>query len=213
MAVLKDLYPYVMPSVQGCPVSLVDNAIRSAVIDFCERTNMWKYSFPTTDVVGGQSSYTFTAPTNSVISKPTFVSVNSIPLIPTNEEDLDNTNPYWRSSSTLQPIAYYMDYNSTLTLVPSPTDSITSGLLMEAALKPTITTTTYPDWMFNNWAETLAHGALMRLHAMPGKVWADPSTVALHRAKFREGVSRAKSRTMKSFAKQGKSVQPRSFWE
>lgn len=213
MAVFSSLYPYVMPAVQGCPSAIADSAIRLALIEFCEKTNMWKHSFNPINIVADQDVYTFTLPTGAAMSKPTYVAVSGQFVSPTNEEDLDLLYASWRDTTSKQPIMYYMDYDGSMILVPTPSDSITGGLKVEAALRPAIDSTTFPDWILENWAEVIAHGALMRLHAMPGKVWSDTKTVAFHRAKFRDGITRAKSRTMKSFSRQGKSVQPRQFWE
>jgi len=212
MATISDFHPYIMPAVQGCPVQLVNTALRGAINDFCERTHMWRYSFVSTNLVAGQSEYTFTSPAGTVIAKPVYVAVNKTPVVATNIEDLDTLYSGWRESSASQPNMYYMDYNSHLVLVPAPAEAITAGLDLDVALKMDITSADCPDWLFQNWAEAIAHGALMRLHAMPGKAWADPQTVAYHKAKFREGITYAKSRTMKSFSRQGKTVQPRTFW-
>jgi hypothetical protein len=213
MAQLSDFYIYVMPRVEGCPTGLVKHSIRDAIIEFCERTRMWKYAFPVVDVVAGQDQYSFTIPDNTTLVAPTYVGVDNKQVFPTNEEDLDSTRNDWRNMSSKQPMSYYMDYDGTMYLVPTPSDDIVAGLNVEAALKPSIDSDVIPDWLFNSWAEVISHGALMRLHSMVGKVWADTQMVAMHRSKFKEGITRAKSKTMKSFAKQGKSVQPRSFGE
>lgn len=213
MATLSDFYPYVMPSVQGCPTPLVINAVRCAVNDFCERTMMWRYKFEAADLIAGQRDYSFVTPVGSSIAKPVYVAVNGFQLQPTNTDDLDALTMGWRDAESSQPAMYYMDYNSTLVILPTPTISAVGGLDLEVALKIDITADYVPDWMFQNWAEIIAHGALMRLHAMPGKAWADTQTVQYHRSKFREGITHARSRTMKSFAKQGKAVQPRLFWQ
>lgn len=212
MATFNDFYPYVMPNVQGCPTQIVKTALRCAINDFCERTLLWRHMFDPADVVAGQKDYAFVPPVGSVITKPTYVSVNGFILQPTNEEDLDRQVQSWRDSESSQPGLFYMDYNSNLILVPTPAADIVGGLTFETALKLDATSETLPDWLFQNWAEIIAHGALMRLHAMFGKVWADTQTVAYHKMKFREGVTFAKSRAMKSFVRQGKGVQPRYFW-
>ena len=212
MAYIVDFYPYVMPNVQGCPSALVNNAIRSAINDFCERTMMWRYAFPSADIVAGQKEYSFVPPTDTVIAKPVYVAASSCPLIATNIDDLDLLYPGWRDSENNQSSMFYMDYDNNIILVPTPNLDVTDGLDLEVALKIDLSSDTCPDWLVQNWAETIAHGALMRLHSMPGKAWADTQTVSYHRAKFREGITHAKSRTMKSFSRQGKTVQPRQFW-
>jgi hypothetical protein len=213
MSTLQNFYSYVMPAVQGCPTAIVDNAIRHAVNEFCEKTMMWRYTFSPVNVVANQASYTLTPPAGSTIVAPVHVAVNNDALVVINIEDLDSMYPNWRTTTASSPLMYFMDLADALYLVPTPVNAYTGGLKVDAAMKMAATSNTCPDWLFNNWAEVIAHGALMRLHAMPGKVWADTNTVAYHKAKFREGISRAKSRTMKSFTKQGKSVQPRQFWQ
>lgn len=213
MAQLSDFYIYVMPRVEGCPTGLVKHAVRDAIIEFCERTSMWKHAFPVIDIVAGQDHYTFTVPVDTNINSPTYVGINGSQLLPTNEEDLDGSIADWRNATSSQPSMYYMDYDGSMYVVPTPVNNMVGGLKIEASLKPSVGAESLPDWLYNNWAEVISHGALMRLHSMVGKVWADTQMVAMHRSKFKEGITRAKSKTMKSFAKQGKSVQPRSFWE
>ena len=213
MANIQDLYPYVMPAVQGCPTNLVKNALRHAINEFCEKTLIWRSSFAPMDLIKDQSTYTMTAPVGTVVEAPVYVSVHNNILRPTNIEDLDQTCSGWRLSSANTPLMYYVDNNSELILVPTPSEDAAGELSVEAALKMDLTSDTLPDWMFQNWVETLAHGALMRLHAMPGHVWTDANTVAYHKSKFRDGISRAKAKTMKSFSRQSKTVQPRQFWQ
>ena len=213
MATVQDFYPYVMPAVQGCPTAIAKNALRHAINEFCEKTSMWRYAFAPINLVADEDTYVLTCPTGTVLAAPVYVAVNDNILLPTNIDDLDQGCSGWRVSSATAPLMYYVDHASAITLVPTPSDSVTDALDIEAALKMSLTSDNCPDWLFQNWVETIAHGALMRLHAMPGHVWSDTNTVAYHRAKFRDGISRAKSKTMKSFSKQSKTVQPRQFWQ
>lgn len=213
MATIQNFYSSVMPAVQGCPTAMVDNAIRHSINEFCEKTMMWRATLPAFDVVANQSVYTLTMPADTALVGPVHVAVNNTALVVLNIDDLDSLYPNWRNTTASAPLIYFMDNGNALNLVPTPVNDYVAGLKMDVVLKVAETANTLPDWIFDNWAETIAHGALMRLHAMPGKVWADTNTVAYHKSKFREGISRAKSRTMKSFSKQGKSVQPRQFWQ
>lgn len=213
MAAIRDFYPYVMPAVQGCPTAYVDMAIRAALIDFCDKSLMWRYTFPAVSIVSGQDEYSLIAPTDAAISKPLFVSIDDTELYGTNEDDLNTLYSGWKNTTSNLPIMYFMDYQDNLILVPTPSENKTNALVVQVALRPAYNASTCEDWLLHIWGEVIAHGALMRLHAMPGKVWADTNMVSFHRSKFREGITRAKSRTMKSFGRQTKSVQPRAFWE
>lgn len=212
MASIKDFYPYVMPSVQGCPSALVSNAIKHAINEFCEKTSIWRVALDPINVVAGTATYAITSPTDTVLVAPVYVAISDNTLAGTNIDDLDSMCSGWRNSQSNQPLWFYMDNDSSIVLVPEPTENITDGLYIEAALKMDLASDECPDWLLQNWVEPIAHGALMRLHAMPGHVWSDTNTVMYHKLKFRDGISRAKSKTMKSFSKQSKTVQPKQFW-
>ena len=65
--------------------------------------------------------------------------------------------------------------------------------------------------MYDDWAEEIAAGALSRIHAMLGRVWANPQMVSYYKSIFRAGISRAKSKMYKSYIAQSKTMLPKMF--
>lgn len=207
----KDFHPHVIPNVQGCPLSIVNNAIRNAVIEFCEKSLLWKLESEHTDVLAGQNRYTFSAPADAKVSQTVFASIENRPLIMTSLDDLDALHPGWRELESERPLWYYMDTDDSIRLVGIPSVDIPKGLEVHVALKPTRDSVGCPEFILENWAETIAHGALYRLNSMMGKPWASVDMVAYHRGLFREGLSRAKSKSLRSRQGTPKTIIPRAF--
>lgn len=57
---IEDLYPYVLPSVRGCPHITALDAIQAAAAEFCRRTLIWRQTLPA--VASVLAPITFTAP-------------------------------------------------------------------------------------------------------------------------------------------------------
>lgn len=60
-----------------------------------------------------------------------------------------------------------------LTLLEVPTAAVVGGLVIKAALKPTVAATTLPDFLKAQHSEAFRHGVLSRLMAMGRKPWTD----------------------------------------
>lgn len=204
-------HPYVMPSVQGCPLAIVNNAIRSAAIEFCEKSNLWLADSVETDILAGEARYGYSTPTGARVSQLVVVEVDDMPLPMTTRHDLDSFNAGWRTLTSATPITCYMDSDSTIRLVGTPTEDKAGALRIVVSLKPSRSSSDCPEFLFEDWAETIAAGALSRLHAMIGKVWANTDLANLHARKFREGLSIAKSKAFKSYSTISKSMMPKSF--
>ena len=69
---IEDLYPYVLPSVRGCPHITALGAIQASAAEFCRRTLIWRQTLPAVSSV--LAAITFTAPlvaaTSGTLSGP-----------------------------------------------------------------------------------------------------------------------------------------------
>ena len=192
-------YEYVLPEVHGCPKGIAKTAIRDAVIEFCDKSQLWTAPSEPTDIKAGYSRYAFDARTDdAIVTTLTFAATedNAIEII--SQHELSKLDADWRNLTSSRPQQIFMDTADTVRLVGEPTEDIDEGLYVEVALKPSRASTECPSFILENWAETIAHGALSRLKAMVGRVWADANLVPYHRGEFRAGVSRAKSAAQKS---------------
>lgn len=194
-----DFYEYVLPEVHGCPKGIAKNAIRDAVIEFCDKSLIWTAPSEKTDILAGYARYGFnTRADDAITATLTHVAIEDSPLDIIAQKELESVASDWRNLTSVKPTKCFMDTAQTLRLVGTPTEDIDDGLYVEVALKPSRASVECPDFLLENWAEWIAHGALARLKAMVGRVWADPNIVSFHRSEFRSGISRAKSAAQKS---------------
>lgn len=205
-------YDYVMPSVQGCPVSMVKNAIRSACIEFCEKTLIWKQDSILNDVLEGYNMYVFAPPKEAKVVMPYRVTFNGVEVQPTDLQSLESFMPDWKDMKEETPKYYFLAFDDVVRLVGTPTKSFINALSADVALKPTRSAEKCPEFIYNDWAEVIAAGALARLHAMSGKIWATPELVSHYTKIFREGISRARSKSAKSWLQESKTMLPVNFY-
>lgn len=212
-AFLEDVFP----SVQGCPKSMVLHAIKAACIDFCEKTLIWKQDSINNDIIAGEASYTFAPPSGAKVVTPYRIEVISpedkinVELEAFSLETLESFDPNWRTKEQRIPYAYVLITDDTVRLIGIPTEDLPESLIAHVAIKPTRDANECPDFLREDWADVIAAGALARLHAHAGKVWAQPSLVAHYTKLYRDGISRARSKASKSWLRESKNILPVGF--
>ena len=210
-------YEYVFPSVQGCPTSIVKHALRSACIDFCARTLIWKQDSVLNDVLAGQNLYTFAPPTGAKVVTPYRVAIKDTETGKDKElaayslETLESFSPSWREDAAEYPDKYVLITDDTIRLIGVPTKDILDSLSAGVALKPTRDAEDCPSFLYEDWAEVIAAGALAKLHASKEKVWAIPELVSYYTKLYRDGISRARSKATKSGLRESKDILPVQF--
>lgn len=197
-------HPYVQPVVQGCPLGLINHAIRKATIEFCERTNLWKMGSPGADILKDQAFYTFDTPVGTRVTQPDWITINGKQLVGTTPIELDIEIPDWREKEQEYPHLYYVERPNTVRIIGIPTEDKLGLLDAQVSLSPTRDAVDCPDWLYENWVDVIASGALATLTAMAGKQWSDSTMAAYHNQIFRAGISRARSKQWK--ARQGMSL-------
>lgn len=184
MSAYTDWFDYVLPDVPGVANRLATQKIREAVIEFCRRTLLYKHNPAAINIVGGTAAYTVTPPAGTVVSDFTHVLVNGKQVDPQTPAWLDQNVTNWRTTATGPARAYLVTMSGQIKLVPTPPDSIASGLVVEVALRPTVASTTCPDWLLEDFQEAISHGAKGRLFAMKRKPWTDAQLARFHMAEF-----------------------------
>lgn len=145
--------------------------------------------------------YPLTLPTGTALAKGLKAWLNDNPIDPISPDDLDNefnntsfgwVGVNWRTDVNLPSRWFTSDDNRAfLELAPA-----TAGnLRILAALKPTRASTSFPDWIYERYIETIAHGAKARIMTVPKKPYSDPVTGAWNREQFNLLVGEARIRT------------------
>lgn len=216
MATWKQFHEYVLPNVQGCPVGIVDSCIRSACIEFCEKSLLWQQISEPTDIIAGEARYGFSPPAGSKV-----VLVMHASVFPTDSccselsqvtaDELNKHRPDWPTYESDKPFAFFMDTDSSIRVIGIPKETLLAYFTLTVALKPSRSATECPDFLLEDWAEAIAHGALVRLHAMVGKPWSEKTLISYHQQKFRAAISAARSKTSKSRQRMSLVMLPRQM--
>ena len=199
MAALTDFHPYVLPQVPGCPEPTVDLAIRSALIEFCEKTLIVQRDLDPVTVVKGIVDYDIDPPTGQLVTRVLRLWFKDRELTPTAPDNVHNAEVYntlfsGADKERSDPRMFIQKDERTFTIYPIPKDTVANGLTVRVALKPTRTTETVEDVLFEDYAETIAQGALFRLLSMPSKPWTNGPGASAALTLFTTGINTARQR-------------------
>ena len=140
-------------------------ALREAAIEFCERTRLWRY----------EDVFTVTAEQCEAIFTPDGTVVHEIEKVEFDGQELDHVTPtyldqrmhLWRTDGAMTGIPRYVTQTEPNTIRLLPQGSGTVGLFLW--LKPSQDAEEVPDWMADQYRETIAYGALGRILLIPNQ--------------------------------------------
>lgn len=176
-----DVSPYVLPYVIGCPAPTLEMHARLAGIEFFRRTLSWREVLDSIPAEGSEF-VELEAPMQTQIIKVKSVSVNGrdFPLVETTHgSELSRTE-------TGREFAFTRDNR---TLVIYPIQAIGTPVVVEAALAPSITSSTLPDALAQHHMQDIAHGAIASLKRIPGQVFTDPAGAQEQQALFERRIT------------------------
>lgn len=197
MATLEDFLPDIQPHLPGCPEGVTLNAIRNSCIRFCTDTWLIRENLAAIDVVINVDEYTMTAASQSdnVIVGMVNILYDEKPLARVTEEELDIADVGWRTNTTTGvPNMVTSPKPDIILLNRIPEESITGGMIVRVATKPTSTTSTVDDLLLDDWTEGIKYGALQELYEIPGKGWSDMKQALWYGKRFNFEIQRGKAR-------------------
>ncbi|BBL74174.1 hypothetical protein [Methylomagnum ishizawai] len=189
MAAPGDFLGHVLPTVPGCPDLAAKLDILRACIQFCREARVWRAWLDPVDVVAGQMEYALPVPVGATVARVEEAGLGDARLGPMTREDaLERYGEGWDTALRGEPRNYLVPGPGTLALVPIPARDGAALLKVFATLEPTPTAATVPDWLLADYPETIAHGALARLLAVPGKPWSHPQLALWHGRRFQADI-------------------------
>lgn len=199
MAALEDFLPYVRVHVSGLPAPVMVHELRTATIQFCERSRAWK-GMDALDVVAGESRYVVPVPDEAQLAVLEEVYLGSQYLTP---KPLDELRARWINwlDATGNPLYYTQLEPDAITLVPKPVVSQVDGLRFRAHFKPLPNAKQVPDFLLNHYGPIIASGALAKLMMMPDLPCHNPKLAEHHQAQFDLGAARANTQADRSFTR------------
>jgi hypothetical protein len=206
---LKSFLPRLLPYVVGCPEPLALQALRDSAIEFCQRSLVLTTLLDPINLRAGVANYEIQPPENTQVAQ---------------------TLKAWTDGVLLQPIPYEMagvlslpggqpryfygqeiDESYFLTLLPTPEKKLTGGLKVRAALRPSRSTDTVNDLLYERYAPAVVDGAMGILMAVPNQPFTDFGMAGARLASARSQASAARQDALSGRVQSSLSIRMRAF--
>ena len=199
MASYESLLPDIIPMVSSCPDTLIENAIRSATIELCEKAGVYQVELDPVTTIANLFEYDLEPPSGTTVHEILWITYDGTDLEPITSALLEQRIPEWRQSGNEGTPEYFVKQSQSLFyLAPVPNVTKVSSVLIRAILKPTHTSTSCSDDVMNDYRDTLINGALTRLLRMPSREWTDDAGAGVFAALFAEQIVEAEKRGRQS---------------
>lgn len=210
MTDLSAFLPQVSPWVSGCPDPVAEAQVRLSIAEFCRRTHVWRQEL-TMSITSGEPRYDPVSVCNRQFVAVKGASVSGQDINPFIPEEMDARHSSWRSQSGTVS-GYYLEGPSIVRLYRIPDAAVANGLVIRAAVAPKATDTDVDDFIFEQYNEDIAHGAIARIMSMKGKPWTDKQDALKYQGYFQSAVDRAIGDVRKSHTHADRKVQMRRFF-
>jgi|GEM_PF-4537947 len=181
---IDELIPRVAVDVPEVPDLILEEKMRSALIEFCERTNLWGVTLDPMTPQIGQNSFDLDIPAGSYIALPMYVRYRGAPLTPATQYVLEQGAADWETATPGLPDRYLL-FPGNLLMVSSPlSESIADSLVVKVALKPTEDAYEVPKFLKDDWLEAIKLGTKYRLYDMDDRPWSKPDKSIMTQRKF-----------------------------
>jgi hypothetical protein len=189
LADFNTLAPDIADGLVTCPEPTIVRAVRQALREFCTRTQIWRSALAPLDLFAGIGDYDLDPPYAGEVAQVREVHAGDRALRPTRVDAMQRLN-HWRDTESDTLEAYLLPSPAVIRFYPKPKTDQAGAVVIRAALRPTRAATEGPDWLLDQWGETLAAGARFRLLSM--ERWRDAAGAKLALAEFQSGLSDAR---------------------
>lgn len=214
MAAYEDFFPYILPEVPGANELIVTQAIRNSCIEFCEKSLALVVDHDPITIIQNLVDYDLDPPKGYVVVKvqQAWLENNKLNAVaPDFVRDASTYNRLFSSyeSQASTPQYYLQKEPRSISVWPLPDKKYANGLTLRVAIKPTRASSEIDDVVFEDYAETIAHGALYRLMMSTGKPYSNAQMAAVEKGLFDVGVNVARSRALHGNVRGSLAVQMR----
>jgi len=202
MGAVTTLVPDVQAEIPELPSFVAERQVLRAARIFCEETRSWRVNIQLS-VIATISTINITSLLPTGTELVDVVSMKNTgggePIPARTYAWLDKNATDWRSETDLSAKWYVLEDNNEIRLAPTPSETIAALYDVRVAVKPTLSATAIGDVVLNKHDETLVHGALGRLYAIPRKPWTDLNLATYHEGLFRAAIPAARSEAADEF--------------
>jgi hypothetical protein len=208
----EDFLPYVTQYIPDVSEFVAVAAIRSACIEFCEKTLFWQYNVPGIPSVANQASYVVQTPSDTKMVVMISAYFNTNLLIPKGPDELARIyrmGDWQQVTGTPQYITRII--KPEVRLVPTPYDAQTGTLYLRVALAPTRDSTEIDSEIYEQWAEAIAWGARARIYSNTRQDYTDKNAAVEATKMFKYEINRARMQVTKGLTRSSPQVEFQRF--
>ena len=209
-----DIVTRLAPSVPGCPNPVIEQYVREATIEACERTLAWRYEQPRIRLTTGAAQYPYESPDDAEVHAFITATCNGEQLTPVSMEQLYDLYPKWpnQDSTEFAKPRYITQIDPDHFMVaPQPDSLITYDVRMITCLKPLRTSTKMNRSVLDDLETLIMHGALQHLLVLPDRTWSDRELASYHARQFAFKSSERRARTNLGASRASLRVQMQKF--
>lgn len=210
----SDIVNRLLPSVPGCPTPVVENYVRDAAIEACERTLAWRYEQPRIRLTVGGHDYEFEYPTGSEIHAFITATVNDETLIPVTLDKMYDLYPRWPNQpaeNRAKPRYITQLDPDHFSVAPVPDGDTAYDVRMIVCLKPLRTADSMDKTVLDELENVIMHGALQHLLVLPDNSWSDRELASYHAKQFAFKLSERRARANLGAGRASMRVQGQPF--
>jgi hypothetical protein len=192
------LTPYILPWVLGAPEELLMAQARLACIELCRRSGIL-HDENHIDLQKGVTEYFLTTLCDYQIVRTYEVTMlNQWTFRPTIDKPLRrnggpfNSVGYYGTSWWCGPYGFYMPNVDVVQITPATQQDFPLGLRVEFIVMPKQDGCTLDNYLYENFAEGIAAGAISRLKKIKGTNWYDPPGALDYERAFQKEITRAR---------------------
>ncbi len=174
-------------SVAGCPRPTIEQHVRDAAIEVCNKTKVWRYEQDPIRLTAGEYNYDFDTPDFTEVAAIISVTLNSAPINHMTEDELHAAMPMWPQTDSTQwgtPTILSQVAVDQFVVANVPDGNQNYDVKMFLALKPTLDATAMDSAVFDRLEPLIIHGALQHLLVLPEKPWSDRELATYHAKQY-----------------------------
>ena len=187
MTSFADLVPRVKVLVPIVPLATALDALHTAAVDFCRKTNAWRFSTGSIPAIANVTDYEVSVPANTRICRIMSGTWKDKPLYAVSTIQRNANGPMGTPY-------YYQLVGQTLRITDAPTATEFDAFDFELALEPTMSATGMDDEFINEHYQAIVWGAVTSLLMMPLQPWSAPQSAVAYEQHYIAAVSRAEGR-------------------
>lgn len=208
MQALSAFLPRLVPLVPGCPDLLATRAVLDAAIWFCEESLWLRQVQPATTCTANVSTYTAPTSTDQSVARVLNVWVNGQLIAPIALNDAQ----YLPVVNKSTPQGYYTSHSDGVwSVVLYPTPDYAYTLQMEVALRPTRTSTTLQNDLFELWLEPIVRKAAAIVCGHADMPCSDPGKATEYEMQARALMNKARTEGTIGRVRASQAVTKRKF--